>query len=346
MTAQTVLPRWRGFNLTEMIGVGSKGGFREEDFQLISELGFDFVRLPLCYRLWVRDPDDPDDLQSVNEQALAPIDQAVEWGRQYGLHVCLNFHRAPGYSVNSDWKETRSLWRSEKPLPAFKFHWTLFARRYRSVSAERLSFNLVNEPPKARPQPPDDPVVWVMTRADHERVMRETIAAIRAEDPGRLVILDGLDYANDPCPELADLAPLTAQSCRAYWPAGVSHWKASWFKGSDTWPVPAWPGALHEGRPWDRSDLEALFGRWIDLAAKGVGVHCGEGGAWKETPHAVVLAWLRDVFEILTPHNIGWALWNFRGGFGILDSGRADAAYEDWRGHKLDRKLLDLLREF
>ena len=42
--------------------------------------------------------------------------------------------------------------------------------------------------------------------------------------------------------------------------------------------------------------------------------------------------------------NIGWALWNFRGGFGILDAGRADAPCEDWHGHRLDRAMLDLLR--
>ena len=41
---------------------------------------------------------------------------------------------------------------------------------------------------------------------------------------------------------------------------------------------------------------------------------------------------------------IGFALWNFRGAFGVLDSGRADGVYEDWHGHKLDRKLLDLLK--
>lgn len=35
-----------------------------------------------------------------------------------------------------------------------------------------------------------------------------------------------------------------------------------------------------------------------------------------------------------------------RGGFGVLDSNRADVAYEDFRGHKLDRKMLDLLRTY
>jgi hypothetical protein len=44
-----------------------------------------------------------------------------------------------------------------------------------------------------------------------------------------------------------------------------------------------------------------------------------------------------------TENGIGYALWNFRGDFGILDSGRKDIQYEDWYGHKLDRKMLKLL---
>jgi len=47
----------------------------------------------------------------------------------------------------------------------------------------------------------------------------------------------------------------------------------------------------------------------------------------------------------LTSHNIGFALWNLRGAFGVVDSGRVDAQYEDFHGHKLDRKLLDLMQK-
>ena len=43
------------------------------------------------------------------------------------------------------------------------------------------------------------------------------------------------------------------------------------------------------------------------------------------------------MLEILTGHGIGYALWNFRGSFGLLDSGRKDVEYEDWHGHQLDR---------
>jgi endoglucanase len=126
---------------------------------------------------------------------------------------------------------------------------------------------------------------------------------------------------------------------------GISHYEASWVE-SDGWPAPTWPGALHNGEPCDREKLEAHYQRWADLAAEGVGVHCGEGGAYNRTPHDVFLRWFRDVLDILTSHNIGYALWNFRGAFGILDSGRDDVDYEDWHGHKLDRQLLEVLQAF
>ncbi len=35
---------------------------------------------------------------------------------------------------------------------------------------------------------------------------------------------------------------------------------------------------------------------------------------------------------------------NLRGDFGVLDSNRADVPYEEHKGHKLDRRMLELLR--
>ena len=57
-------------------------------------------------------------------------------------------------------------------------------------------------------------------------------------------------------------------------------------------------------------------------------------------------AWLRDNLDLWKQEGWNWALWNFSGGFGVLDSDRADVKYEDWRGHKLDRAMLELLQEF
>ena len=331
MTAQTVLPRWRGFNLLDFFTMRSAGEVSEDDFRWIADWGFNFVRLPMCYTLWIED----DHPRRLREPMLKKIDRAVDLGRAHGIHVCLNFHRAPGYSVNPERAEPYNLWKDQAALDDFCFHWRMFARRYQGIPSDQLSFNLVNEPGLLSP--------LTMTREDHARVMRAAVAAIRDVDPQRLIILDGLNWANEPCPELADLG--VAQSCRAYWPMGISHYQASWVNG-ESFPAPAWPGGWHYGEWWDRARLEQHYRQWAELAARGVGVHCGEGGAFMRTPHDVVLRWLRDVLDILRGHNIGYALWNFRGGFGILDSERPDVTYEDWRGHQLDRAMLELLQAF
>ncbi len=323
--AQTAIPRWRGFNLLDMFTMRSKAEFPEDDFRWIRDFGFDFVRFPTVYRLWIEDGDD----YKIKESMLERLDRGIDLAGKYGLHVSLNFHRGPGYSVNQEFKEPHSLWKDKSALDAFCFHWRLMAKRYNGLSRDKLSFDLINEPPS---------IGNTMSRADHERVVRTTVAAIRAINPDRLVVADGMSYGNEPAPELADLG--IAQSTRAYQPMFVSHAGASWVNYKD-YPEPAWPG-----HGWDRRRLEQHYAKWADLARLGVGVHCGEGGAFNKTPHDIVLKWLRDVLEILTSHNIGLALWNFRGSFGILDSGRTDVVYEDFHGHKLDRKLLSLLQEF
>lgn len=51
---------------------------------------------------------------------------------------------------------------------------------------------------------------------------------------------------------------------------------------------------------------------------------------------------MRDLTDLWREINWGWAMWNFRGDFGILDSGREE--YLDFRGHKLDSQMLELLQ--
>ncbi len=327
---QPKIPRWRGFNLLEMFTTRSKGDFREDDFRWMAEWGFNFARIPMCYTLWING----DDVYDIYEPMLENVDRLIDYGRAYDVHISLNFHRAPGYSVNREREEPFNLWKDQAALDAFCFHWALFAERYKGMSSERLSFNLVNEPAKLSEQ---------MSRADHERVVRATVKAIRDVDPERLIIVDGLQWAREPLPELADLG--VVQSCRAYEPLCISHYKAHWVN-VEACPVPQWPGEMQGGAYWDRQKLADFYQPWLDLAQEGVAVHCGEGGVYNYTPHGTFLAWLRDVLEILTPAGIGYALWNFRGAFGLLDSQREDVVYEDWHGHKLDRALLELLQEF
>jgi endoglucanase len=331
------LPRWRGFNLLEKFSAdnSSKSAkfasanprFQERDFQWMADWGFDFARLPMSYHCW----SSPERWLEMDETILAHVDEAVEMGQRYGIHVCLNLHRAPGYCVNPP-PEPRSLWRDADALEACCHHWRTLAKRYAGISSEKISFDLLNEP-----SAPSD----AMTRSDYERVIRALTGTVREVDPTRLIIADGLSWGNDPVPELADLG--IAQSCRAYLPMGVSHYQAPWV-GGEKFPAPQWPGGEHFGQIWDRAGLEAHYGKWAQLMTQGVGVHCGEGGCFHKTPHAVFLSWFRDVLEVLSGYGMGYALWNFRGAFGVLDSGRKDVAYQDWHGHCLDADLLKLLQ--
>ncbi|HNR33388.1 MAG TPA: cellulase family glycosylhydrolase [Candidatus Hydrogenedentes bacterium] len=319
------LPRWRGFNLLEKFWVPGNRPFVERDFAWMAEWGFDFARLPLSYHCWAK----PDDWYTLDEAELKEIDEAVAFGRKHGVHVCLNFHRAPGYCVGGE-PEPVSLWDNEEAQRAFAFHWGHFAKRYQGMPNAAISFNLVNEPATV-----GIPV--------YVRVVERALEAIREHDPDRLVICDGLFWGREPVEALVPLG--VAQSTRGYDPMPLTHYRASWVEGSDRWPLPAWPLRESDKVLWDKERLrDKRVRQWRALADEGVGVHVGECGAFRHTPHGVVLAWLRDCLELWKEAGFGWALWNLRGTFGILDSERDDVAYEDFNGHKLDRAMLELLQ--
>jgi endoglucanase len=58
----------------------------------------------------------------------------------------------------------------------------------------------------------------------------------------------------------------------------------------------------------------------------------------------VALAFMSDEVSLWKEAGWGWSMWNLRGGFGVVDSGRPDVDYEDFRGHRLDRKMLEIIR--
>ncbi len=227
--------------------------------------------------------------------------------------------------------EKLKLWTDEEAQVQFDFQWSMFAIRYRGIPSNALSFNLVNEPDT------------VSTRL-YAKVVRRVVGAIRQEDPDRLVIADGVLWGHVPVRELADLG--IAQSTRGYEPMEISHYKASWVKGSDRWAKPSWP-LKRRDTVLDRNYLyHDCIELWKKLEAKNVGIIVGEWGAFNRTPHEAVLAWARDFLSLWKEAGWGWAMWNLRGSMGIVDSGRSDVAYEPFHGHKLDRKMLDLLRQF
>lgn len=321
------LPRWRGFNLQGRYSLDhGNQGYIEEDFQIISDWGFNFARLPMDYRIWCRNGD----WNTIDEGPFENIDRAVAWGKKHGVHLCLNIHRAPGYCINQP-KEPRSLWEEEEVQGVFAKHWAFFAKRYKGIPNQLLSFDLLNEPNGV------DNVTYAW-------VIKILVEAIRREDPDRLIIADGTETGTKPVPELIPLK--IAQGTRGYQPMPVSHHQASWFPPSANFPPPTWPlwyGGVVQDKAWLK---KTAIDPWKALEAQGVGVFVGEWGCHNKTPHGVVLAWMEDQLQLWREAGWGWALWNLKGNFGVLDSQRTDVAYEDFKGYQLDRNMLKLLKNY
>jgi endoglucanase len=368
-------PKWYGFNLLEYFSTDpdwrkyfpykDDGMFLEDDFRWIRDWGFNWVRLPMDYRFWT----DSQDLFKIREDKVVPIDRAIKLGEKYGIHVNVSLHRAPGYCILDTLdesvtgihitKEKSSVFSDPKMLDAFVYQWTYLADRYKGISSEKVSFNLVNEPivmppsaeieeqKKAGQSKPADISAEIARRhaADYTRVARAAIEAISKHDPQRLIITDGYNGGTAVISDLFDTGVL--QSCHTYHPVQLTHYQCEWARGflTGTEPLPTWPLKTSKGTVIDRAELAHTFQPWSELAARGIPIHFGEMGCYKHTPPNVVLAWFDDTLSVLGDLRSGWALWNFRGPFGVLDTERRGTKFEDWHGHHLDRALLSLLQQ-
>lgn len=462
----------KGFNLLGKFDVSwSNSGFPEAEFSMIHNLGFNFVRLPLDYRTYTK----AGDWNTFLETEVLKIDRAIQYGNKYGVHVCINLHRAPGYCVNSvtlPVNQQLNLWTDIAAQDAFVRHWEFFANRYKTIPADQLSFNLVNEPSS-------------VTADVYVSVMRKAIQAIHQISPDRIVFVDGMDYGRNLIPSLKD-DPNVAQSIHCYDPFGITHYKAEWVDGSNDLPLPSWPmfwisnflygpwksdfkSALgFEGNfpketeiivnvgtvsiestltikagskillnkkfvctanpgtdftqivkndygyqnisnkdysvvlsePATKITFENTVGDWMTInsisirqgttlykyplsnntwgqkqstykidesgivktadgnnvlpfevyrqnvavaKANQIPFMVQEFGVYNKTPHQVTIDFLTDLSTFFAENNIGWALWNFAGSFGILNSDRSDCPYEQYQGYQLDRKMLDAL---
>jgi endoglucanase len=339
------IPRWRGFNLQGRFSMPQRPydgpAYEESDFAAMADWGFDFARLPLSYWAW----GNRDDWSLIREEPLKKIDAAVELGRQHAIHINLNFHRIPGYCINGRELEPADLFtgvreQREKALAAAAFHWRTFAKRYKGVPNRQLSFDLINEPPKMRSY----------EGAFEERyveIVKTLVAGIREEDPNRLIFADGMNIGQAPVFGIVDLG--LVQSTRGYLPKAVSHYTATWVPKDEfeSLAVPTWPLKDDQGRVWDRARLKQEYiDKYKVITDRGVQVHVGEWGCYNKTPHEPALAWMEDSLSLWKEAGWGFALWNLRGSFGVMDSDRSDVVYEDYQGHKLDRKMLELLRRF
>jgi endoglucanase len=160
----------------------------EEDVRFIKAAGFDTVRVPLHWRLFV-EPGDGGTNQFTGPGWLL-LDRLVDWCRASGLRVIIDLHAAPGgqTGVNHD----------DGPGFPLTFYvpqyrrltialWRELAAHYRD-DPTILGYDLLNEP--ISPYSDED---FLNPRL--EPFYRDIVAAIRSVDANHLVLLAGAQWS-------------------------------------------------------------------------------------------------------------------------------------------------------
>ena len=291
------------------------------DLALIKSAGFDHVRLsvnPQPLMDGTRHPDGkPED--------LTDLDAAVKMILDAGLAVELDMH------PDSDFKAR--LAKEDEFVERFADFWTVVAQRYSSSSwdPDRVFFEILNEPEMR------DAYRWYGVEA-------KLAAAIRRGAPKNTIIAAGARWDDDD--DMVFLEPLADTNViyvfHFYEPHIFTHQGATW--GAYYWH---WLKGLHypsspenaaqvatlvpEARDrmqvirygqdhWDAARVEAEINQAADWGKQhGVPLVCNEFGVFRDFSEPQDRnGWIKDVRMALERHNIGWAMWDYDGNFGVV----------------------------
>lgn len=116
-----------------------------EDIKFLKNCGFNSIRIPFNYRLFVTD----DEKQELTGPGYALLDSAVKWCREENLPVVLDMHCAPGGqtgdNIDRDSYGYPFLFESEENINLTIKIWTKLADTYKNDPIV-IGYDLLNEP--------------------------------------------------------------------------------------------------------------------------------------------------------------------------------------------------------
>jgi endoglucanase len=318
----------RGINLSEWFAqVYDPKGYTKEHFQnwttsadivLIKSAGFDHVRLSVNPQPMFT----ANHADAIPQEYLGYLDAAVKMVLDQGLSVVIDLH------PDDDFKDRL---KDDIFVQQFVDFWRALARHYANWDPERLLFEILNEPEVA------DPYRWYGIQA-------KLAAAIREGAPQHTIIAAGSKYSNDD--QFLFLEPLrdpnVIYNFHFYYPHVFTHQGATW--GAYYWHwlrgvrYPSSPESAAQAAAsvpdamdrlavirygqehWNAARIDAEVSQVSDWAKqRGVPVVCNEFGVYRAyaDPNDRA-AWIKDVRTSLERHNVGWAMWDYSGSFGVV----------------------------
>jgi endoglucanase len=319
-----------GVNLSEWFAqVYDPKGYTKEHFEtwttsadiaLIKSAGFDHVRLSVNPQPMMDAARRPNG----SAEYYSYLDEAMKMILDAGLAVELDMH------PDSEFKE--KLAKDDDFVERFADFWRTVAQHYSTSSwdTERVFFEILNEPEM------HDAYRW-------QGVATRLAKAIRQGAPLNTILAPGAHWDNDD--DMIFMEPLRDPNViyvfHFYEPHIFTHQGASWGPYYWNWVkdlrYPSNPensAQVAENIPeaidrlyvvrygqdhWDAARVEAEINQAADWGKRnGVPLVCNEFGVYRHAQPQDRLAWLSDVHTSLERHNIGWAMWDYSGSFGVV----------------------------
>ncbi len=320
------LARW--FAQTELTHETFQNKITPDDVQMIRELGFNHVRLPL-------DPEilfDEAQPTRLNAENLPYVDAALDMILESGLAVIVDFHPLPRFKSR--------LYSDIGFADAVTQFWGALASHLSERDPDYVFLEVMNEPAT------EDPQDWYV-------IQERLLAAMRASAPENTLIASANQRVSDnwsPIFALEQLTPVddanVVYNFHFYEPKHFTHQGASW--GWDALahyanvPFPVTPETVEpllasiedaaakqylqnygEYR-WNIERLDELIRRAADWGrSHHVPVSCNEFGVYRRVaPRADRLKWIAGVRSLLESYSMGWAMWSYDDGFGMITENR------------------------
>ena len=323
----------RGVNISHWLSQSQRRGqerqafFTKKDVEYIAGLGYDHIRLPIDEeQMW-------DESGNKESEAFTLLNNAIKWSDSQHLKVVVDLHILRSHHFNV---EDKPLWTDPKAQEKFLLLWKDLSSELKKYPVGLVAYELMNEPVA------DDPEDW-------NKLVEKAVKEIRKQEPDRKIVIGSNKWQSVSTFDQLRIPEGDRNiilSFHFYTPMLITHYKASWtgvgkYKGPVNYPGQIVASKDIEGLPADiagtvkrnngvynREILDKLLEKPLAVAKKyDLPLYCGEWGCLSTVPRKARLQWYSDIRHNLEKHNIAWANWDYKGGFGIV--GRAGQPDED-----------------
>ena len=254
---------------------------QETDFKIISNLGFNCIRIPFNYRL-IQD-----------REGLRYLEKTVEFCRKYRLWAILDLHAAPG-AQNEDWHSDSLgealLWKDKKAQAQFIQIWRFLARKFKNESAV-AGYDILNEGVCGN-------IRIILS------LYRKVVRAIREIDKNHIIFLEGNRWAQD-----IEFLGEPWDKNLAY---SIHFYSPLEFVFNFVRNL-RYPGKIGNDY-WSKARLKNILNKYFRLRKKWhMPIFAGEFGQNSRCPYCHrEYSWIRDTLSLFRQYGFHWTYWTYK----------------------------------